>query len=132
MELGLARQDEYEQVDALVAGSDLPLDDIELCRAAQYVVRDGDEVVATAALEIRGRDAILRSVAVASGRRGERLGERIVVRTADGADAWFQPSISQPLCVFNRQVLAAAVTVMDKAISRSPFIKRLLQSIQNQ
>ena len=85
MELGLARQDEYEQVDALVAGSDLPLDDIELCRAAQYVVRDGDEVVATAALEIRGRDAILRSVAVASGRRGERLGERIVAHTIEEA-----------------------------------------------
>ncbi len=59
-----------------------------------------------------------------------RLGECIVIRTADGADTGFQSSISQAFCVFDRQVLAAAITVMDQAICRPPFIKHLLQSIQ--
>ena len=78
MELGLVRDSEHAAVDGLVEASGLPLDDIERCRDAQFVLRDGDAIVATAALEIRGNDAILRSVAVASDRRGERLGERVV------------------------------------------------------
>lgn len=59
------------------------------------------------------------------------FGECIIIRTADGANAGFQPGIRQPFCLFDRQVLAAAITVMDKAIGGSPFIKRLLQSIQD-
>jgi N-acetylglutamate synthase-like GNAT family acetyltransferase len=78
VEVGQARESEYEAADALVAGSGLPLDDLDRCRATQYVVRDGAAIVATAALEVRGRDAILRSVAVDPDWRGQRLGERIV------------------------------------------------------
>jgi len=76
--LGVAHESEYELADALVAGSGLPLDDLDQCRASQFVLRDGTRIVATAALEIRGDDAILRSVAVDPMRRGERLGEQIV------------------------------------------------------
>ena len=83
VELGLAHESEYEVADALVAASGLPLDDLDQCRATQFVLRDGASIVATAALEIRGGDAILRSVAVDPTRRGERLGEQIVAHSIE-------------------------------------------------
>jgi amino-acid N-acetyltransferase len=83
----VARVFEYEAADALVAASGLPLDELDQCRATQFVLRDGAAIVATAALEIRGEDAILRSVAVDPTRRGERLGERIVAHAIDQARA---------------------------------------------
>ncbi len=79
------RESEYEVADALVQASGLPLDDLDQCRDTQFVLRDGAAIIATAALEIRGEDAILRSVAVDPARRGERLGERIVAHTIDQA-----------------------------------------------
>lgn len=78
---------EYEAADALVEASGLPLDDLDQCRATQFVLRDGAVIIATSALEIRGEDAILRSVAVDPTRRGERLGERIVAHAIDHARA---------------------------------------------
>ncbi len=42
------------------------------------MIRDRGAIAATAALEIYGSDAVLRSVAVAADRRGEGLGESIV------------------------------------------------------
>lgn len=45
------------------------------------VARDGGRLVGTAALEVRGRDALLRSVAVDAAMRGSGLGQRIT-RTA--------------------------------------------------
>jgi len=78
-------ESEYEAADALVQASGLPLDDLDQCRATQFVLRDGATIVATAALEVRGEDAILRSVAVDPARRGERLGERIVGHAIDQA-----------------------------------------------
>ena len=85
MELGTVRESEYEAADALVVASGLPLDDLDQCRDTQFVLRDGAAIIATAALEIRGEDAILRSVAVDPTRRGERLGERIVAHAIDHA-----------------------------------------------
>ena len=85
MELSVARESEYEAADTLVAASGLPLDDLDQCRATQFVLRDGASIIATSTLEIRGEDAILRSVAVDSARRGERLGERIVAHAIDQA-----------------------------------------------
>ncbi|NKB89600.1 MAG: GNAT family N-acetyltransferase [Acidobacteria bacterium] len=78
MELGLVRDSEHAEVDALVQDSGLPLDDIDHCRGTQFVARSDGKIVATAALEIRGDDAVLRSVAVAKDRRGEHLGDQIV------------------------------------------------------
>jgi len=85
VELTVAQESEYEAADALVAASGLPLDDLDRCRATQFVLRDGTAIIATAALEIRGGDGILRSVAVDPTRRGERLGERIVAHAIDQA-----------------------------------------------
>ena len=87
MESALARESEYEAADALVAAAGLSLDDLDQCRASQFVLRDGAAIIATAALEIRGDDAILRSVAVDPTRRGERLGERVVAHAVDQARA---------------------------------------------
>ncbi len=74
----VVRTSEYEAADALVAASGLPLDDIERCRDTQFVLRDDAAIIATAALEVHGADAILRSVAVEPTRRGQRLGEQVV------------------------------------------------------
>lgn len=81
MHPALVRDHEYGEVDRLVAGAGLPLDDIDRCRAHQLVVREGDAIVGTAALEVRGEDAILRSVAVAPSHRGRGLGD-VLVRAA--------------------------------------------------
>ncbi len=81
----VVRESEYEAADALVEASGLPLDDLDQCRDTQFVIRDDAAIIATAALEIRGEDAILRSVAVDPARRGERLGERVVGYAIDQA-----------------------------------------------
>jgi len=81
MQPALVRDHEHGEVDALIAASGLPLDDIERCRDHQLVLSDGDAIVGTAALEGRGKDAILRSVAVASSHRGRGLGD-VLVRAA--------------------------------------------------
>ena len=52
--------------------------------------------------------------------------KRVVMRTANSANAGFQSGIRQPFGVFDRQVLALAVAVMVKAVDRSPFVDRLL------
>ncbi len=87
VKLEVVRKPEYEVADALVEAAGLPLDDLDRCRATQFVLRDGATIIATAALEIHGEDAILRSVAVDPKRRGERLGERIVAHTIGQARA---------------------------------------------
>ncbi len=87
MEVDRIRESEHEAADALVSESGLPVDDLDKCRQSQFVIRDGARIVATAALEVRDQDAILRSVAVEPGHRGERLGERIVAHAIGEARA---------------------------------------------
>lgn len=81
------RETEHDAVDALIAAAGLPLDDIERCRAHQFVIRDRRGLAATAALEVHGSDAVLRSVAVAAERRGEGLGDAIVRAALEEARA---------------------------------------------
>ena len=78
MESTRIRDTEHAAVDALIAAAGLPLDGIESWRAHQLVTRDRGGIAATAALEIHGADAVLRSVAVAADRRGEGLGDAVV------------------------------------------------------
>ena len=85
VELRAVRASEYLEADALVAASGLPLDELASCREQQFVLHDGVRIVATAALEVRGGAAILRSVAVAEATRGKRYGERIVAHAIDQA-----------------------------------------------
>ena len=43
------------------------------------------------------------------------LGQGIVVAVADAADGWLDAGLGQALGVFDRDVLAAAIAMMDKA-----------------
>ena len=45
----------------------------------------------------------------------DRLGERIVVRVADAADRGFDAGLGETIGVFNRNVLHAAVAVVDES-----------------
>ena len=64
----------------------------------------------------------------------DRFGESIVIGVADAADGGLDASLSQALGVFDRDVLAAPVTVMDEAGARRrpPLMEGLLQGIQNE
>jgi amino-acid N-acetyltransferase len=62
---------------ALLQASRLPLAGIERHMATALVARDADRVVGCAAVEVYGSAGLLRSVAVAEGRRGEGLGQRL-------------------------------------------------------
>jgi amino-acid N-acetyltransferase len=65
-------------VEALLSAAGLPLDGAADALRSGVVARDGDEVVAAAALERYGDAALLRSVVVAAERRGLGIGREIV------------------------------------------------------
>ena len=58
----------------LITASGLPLDGLQPHLGSAIVARDADGIVGCAALELYGHDALLRSVAVASARRGGGVG----------------------------------------------------------
>jgi hypothetical protein len=59
----------------------------------------------------------------------DRLGQGVVVVVADAAHRWFDPGIGEALGVFDRDVMAAAVAVMDQAttMDRPTIMDGLLQ-----
>ena len=61
------------------------------------------------------------------------FGERVVVAVADTADGWFDASLNQAFGVFDRDILAASVAVMDKpaAMHWTPIVQRLFQGIED-
>ncbi|MCI0395791.1 MAG: arsenic resistance N-acetyltransferase ArsN2, partial [Chloroflexi bacterium] len=61
----------------LLHQSRLPLDGFSDHLATALVARDGQAIVGSAALELYGRSALLRSVAVAESRRGRGLGHQL-------------------------------------------------------
>ncbi|QIN80341.1 GNAT family N-acetyltransferase [Rubrobacter marinus] len=73
--VGPARGEDLTEILALLEGSGLPREGLEGHPA--LVAREGERVVGSAALELYGSSALLRSVAVADGRRGEGLGGRL-------------------------------------------------------
>lgn len=72
-----ARTQDLPHVLALLTRSDLPGDGLAEHAATLLVARDGDRVVGSAALELYGHAALLRSVAVDAERRGTGLGQRL-------------------------------------------------------
>ena len=68
---------------ALLKDSGLPPDGIEALGATTLVARDTKRVVGSAALELYGRSALLRSVAVDADRRGTGLGQRLTTAALD-------------------------------------------------
>lgn len=69
---------DFAAVEALLVSSGLPLDGLREHFGQALVARLDGRVIGSAALERYGQAALLRSVAVASGLRGLRLGERLV------------------------------------------------------
>ena len=62
------------------------------------------------------------------------FGERVVIAVADSADGWFDASLNQAFGVFDRDILAAAVTVMDEpaAMDGPALVQGLLQRIEDE
>jgi amino-acid N-acetyltransferase len=61
----------------------LPRAGLDLRVATTLVAKDGSRLVGTAALELYGSSALLRSVAVAAERRGEGLGAALTAAALD-------------------------------------------------
>ncbi|MFN8474960.1 MAG: arsenic resistance N-acetyltransferase ArsN2 [Anaerolineae bacterium] len=75
--IGPARPEDFPAVLALLERSHLPPDGLADHRDALLVAREGDAVVGSAALEVYGDAALLRSVAVDERLRGHGLGQRL-------------------------------------------------------
>ena len=70
--VGPARGGDWPEILALLEENGLPKEGLEGHLA--LTAREGKRIVGSAALELYGSSALLRSVAVADGRRGEGLG----------------------------------------------------------
>lgn len=71
----------------LLTASNLPHDGLAERFDAAVVAHDGPAVVGSAALELYGEAALLRSVAVAEGLRGQGLGRQLTTAAIDLARA---------------------------------------------
>jgi len=78
-----ARPGDLPDLLALLEASGLPLDGLSDHILTTVVARDNGQLVGSAALELYGAAALLRSVAVAPALRGWRLGERLVRSALD-------------------------------------------------
>ena len=67
----------------LIDGSKLPSAGLEQHVGSTLVARDGDRIVGTAALELFGGSALLRSVAVAGELRGQGVGQALTNAALD-------------------------------------------------
>jgi amino-acid N-acetyltransferase len=74
-------------VEGLLRDAGLPLDGAAAALSLGVVGRDGDAIVAAAAIERYGDAGLLRSVVVAPDRRGTGLGHEIVAAAEDLARA---------------------------------------------
>jgi amino-acid N-acetyltransferase len=74
-------------VDALLAAAGLPLEGAAEALSTAVVAREGEQIVAAAAIERYGEAGLLRSVVVAPAWRGTGLGREIVTAAEDLARA---------------------------------------------
>jgi amino-acid N-acetyltransferase len=75
--VGPATREDLAQVLGLLEESGLPKEGLERLRETTLVAREGKRVVGSAALEMYGASALLRSVAVCRDLRGRGLGRRL-------------------------------------------------------
>jgi amino-acid N-acetyltransferase len=75
--VGPARRDDLPRILALLEEAGLPPDGLEDHLSTALVARRGGQVVGSAALELFGTTALLRSVAVTRDLRGTGLGSRL-------------------------------------------------------
>jgi len=78
-----ARKKDFPEILALLGRSRLPEDGVADHVATTIVARAGGHVVGSAALELYGGDALLRSVVVEEGLRGQGLGKRLTHAALD-------------------------------------------------
>jgi amino-acid N-acetyltransferase len=83
--IGAARNSDLPAVLALLERSGLPQDGLSEHVATTLVARVGDAVVGSAALEVYGRAALLRSVVVDPALRRQGLGQRLTRAALDVA-----------------------------------------------
>ena len=69
-----ARSEDADAIDRILTLNHLPLEGLRDHLATTLVAREGGAVIGTAALEVYADGALLRSVAVAPGRRHQGLG----------------------------------------------------------
>ena len=64
----------------------------------------------------------------------DRLGQSVVIAVADAADRGLDSGLGKSLTVFDRDVLATAIEVMDEtaAARRSAIVKGLLEGVENE
>ena len=80
-----ARRDDLPQAERLLREASLPLEGLrDHFGDGLVAVRDG-QVVGCVALEVYGPVALLRSLVVSPGQRGQRLGERLAAGAVDQA-----------------------------------------------
>jgi amino-acid N-acetyltransferase len=72
-------------IASLLVAAELPTDGLADCLATALVGREGALLVASAALELYGDAALLRSVAVAASARGRGVGQRMTRAVLDVA-----------------------------------------------
>lgn len=72
-----ATREDLPEVFGLLEANRLPVEGLEEHVATTLVAREPPELVGSAALELYGADALLRSVAVRRDRRGQGLGRRL-------------------------------------------------------
>lgn len=79
VELRPARPAEFDAIAGLLRAADLPVEDLDAAMLDAFVVAtEGGVCVGVAGLEIRGSDALLRSLAVEPRHRSRGLGARLV------------------------------------------------------
>src|SRR5690606_14560537 len=64
----------------------------------------------------------------------DRLGQRVVVAVTDAANRRLDARLGQPFSVFDRQILAAAVAVVNQpyALDRAAVMDRLFEGIKDE
>jgi amino-acid N-acetyltransferase len=82
-----ARTEDRGAIATLLERCGLPTAGLVDCGPELFVARDRDAIVGSAGLEVRGRDALLRSVAVDAANRGRRLGEQLTETALNRAQA---------------------------------------------
>jgi amino-acid N-acetyltransferase len=77
--IGSATHRDREELEALLASADLPLEGIAAVYPEGFAIaRVGDELVGAAGVELHGEHALLRSVVVAPAHRGRRIADVLV------------------------------------------------------
>jgi amino-acid N-acetyltransferase len=74
-----------DQIIALLAVERLPCDDLPKKLDNFFVMLDEDRVIAVAGMEVYGRSALLRSVAVKNGYRNQGIATQLVERVIEAA-----------------------------------------------